>query len=114
MINSIVAIKGSFMSLLEFSQKCVFYQEVDAAVDSLYYYLSHYEDDRSTQCIIEILEALQNGASKFNEDELERSVDIILSDILKGRQKSPETIKAIYDLSNIKVYPIDSTLRLTR
>lgn len=105
--------KGSFMSLLEFSQKYVFYQEVEDAIDSLYLHLSNYENDQSTESIIEILEALYNGAVRFNETELERSVDIILSDILKGKQKDPKTIKAIYELCNIKVYPIDSILRLS-
>eukprot|EP01156_Anaeramoeba_ignava_P004474 Anaeramoba_ignava/a231150_6.p1 GENE.a231150_6~~a231150_6.p1 ORF type:complete len:103 (-),score=9.85 a231150_6:215-523(-) len=102
------------MGLLEFSQKHAFSQEVEDAVDSLHYHLSNYENEHSTQFIIEILEALYNGAELFNEEELGSRVDAILSDILKGKQKDPQTIKAIYELADIKVYPIESTLRLAR
>jgi CRISPR/Cas system endoribonuclease Cas6 (RAMP superfamily) len=102
------------MGLLEFSQKHAFSQEVEDAVDSLLYHLSNYQNEHSTQFIIEILEALYNGAEIFNEEELGSRVDAILSDILKGKQKDPKTIRAIYELADIKVYPIESTLRLGR
>lgn len=100
------------MELLDILQKYYFYEEVDDAVDGLYYYLSKYDDNRSTEQIVKIVEALYNASIVFNEKKLEESTDIILDNILKGRQKDPETIRCIYELADIKIYPVYSTLRL--
>jgi hypothetical protein len=105
-------LKGNAMTLLDIGQKLAFCEEYEDALDTLYFYLSRYEKDGYVEVIITILEALYSGAIAFDEHQLSNIIDLILENILCNTHIQPEAIKAIYELCDIKIYPIYSTPRL--
>lgn len=108
----LTAQKGSIMQLLTYCQKHTFYEEFEASVDSILYYLSNLENSFFCESILKILESLQSAAKTFKETELFVYLDKIISNIYRGRIRSPRVINELYNLCDIKIYPIDSTLRL--
>ena len=100
------------MQLLTYCQKHTFYEEFEASVDSILYYLSNLENSFFCESILKILESLQSAANTFKETELFIYLDKIITNIYRGRIRSPRVINELYNLCDIKIYPIDSTLRL--
>ena len=100
------------MQLLTDCQKHTFYEEFEASVDSILYYLRNLENSFFCGSILKILESLQSAAKTFKETELFVYLDKIITNIYRGRIRSPRVINELYNLCDIKIYPIDSTLRL--